>query len=564
MKTRKTLTILVLGIMALMPGFARAVPMGTAFTYQGHLYDANYPANGLYDFAFKLYDANVGGGKVGTDVNIGEVDVVDAYFSVELNFGNVFDGNARWLEIGIRPGDMNDPNSYTTLSPRQEVTPTPYALHTFGIADGPVVHLNFNEGSGSIAHDSSGHGNDCTLQAGITSEDWVDGKFGGAINPDGASDEYGECPSSISFDDELTFSAWINADLLGQRAIISKMSWNSSSMKWHGAFLLIRNDDTVGFILADGTTQIELGSPTVLTTGQWYHVAGTYDGSRGALYVDGELVASVTTSVFDDPGAWYPLSLNRWPGWHEGRFDGTMDEVRVYKRALSSEEIAKLASHGGHFNGQVKITGGSPGAGKVLTSDASGLGSWQAPADSDWTISGSDMYSAVSGNVGIGTTSPGVKLEINGDAHVDGSLTWQTKTSYVSIPAAAFGPASNHYEFINVGSYLVNMDDNSDTYTAGVQLPHGATVTKMTFYWRDDSTSDGYVELARAEDSMAIEILAVVYTSGNSGFGNSSETTISHATIDNSQYTYILYLNLPDSDVYCLHVVIEYTFTEPY
>ena len=54
--------------------------------------------------------------------------------------------------------------------------------------------------------------------------------------------------------------------------------------------------------------------------------------------------------------------------------------------------------------GQVKITGGVPGLGKVLTSDASGLASWETIAnDGDWTISGSNMSSAVSGNVGIGT-----------------------------------------------------------------------------------------------------------------------------------------------------------------
>lgn len=40
----------------------------------------------------------------------------------------VFDGNALWLEIGVRPGNLNDPNVYTVLSPRQEVTPTHCAL----------------------------------------------------------------------------------------------------------------------------------------------------------------------------------------------------------------------------------------------------------------------------------------------------------------------------------------------------------------------------------------------------------------------------------------------------
>ncbi|MDD5164827.1 MAG: tail fiber domain-containing protein [Patescibacteria group bacterium] len=67
-------------------------------------------------------------------------------------------------------------------------------------------------------------------------------------------------------------------------------------------------------------------------------------------------------------------------------------------------------------NGQIKIRGGVPGAGKILISDAVGLATW-SPAtsisDGDWTISGNNQYSAVSGNVGIGTTDPTAILQIN-------------------------------------------------------------------------------------------------------------------------------------------------------
>ncbi|MHC4865543.1 MAG: hypothetical protein ACYTEX_15765 [Planctomycetota bacterium] len=121
-------------LMVCLPQVGRAASMGTAFTYQGRLIDANNAAEGVYDFNFGLYDSANDGNQVGSDVNVADVDVIDGYFTVELDFGSsVFDGNAVWLEIGVRPGDMNDPNVYTTLSPRQEVTPVPYALQTRGI-----------------------------------------------------------------------------------------------------------------------------------------------------------------------------------------------------------------------------------------------------------------------------------------------------------------------------------------------------------------------------------------------------------------------------------------------
>ena len=111
-------------------------PLGTAFTYQGHLYDANEIANGQYDFQFKLFDfadtnPNVSA-QQGSTVDIDELDVVDGYFTAELNFGSdVFDGDKRWLQIAVRPGQ--DPGEYTVLTPRQEITPVPYALQTRGM-----------------------------------------------------------------------------------------------------------------------------------------------------------------------------------------------------------------------------------------------------------------------------------------------------------------------------------------------------------------------------------------------------------------------------------------------
>lgn len=135
MRSKKMLVILVLGLMVYSAKVSKAAPMGTAWTYQGRLIDANSVADGVYDFLFKLYNEPNGTSPyIPLSNNINDIDVIDGYFTVELDFGSsVFNDNARWLEILVRPGDSNDVNDYVTLSPRQEVTPTPYALHTRGI-----------------------------------------------------------------------------------------------------------------------------------------------------------------------------------------------------------------------------------------------------------------------------------------------------------------------------------------------------------------------------------------------------------------------------------------------
>jgi hypothetical protein len=136
MKTAKILTILILAIVIVSwAKISKADPLGAAFTYQGHLYDANRVADGLYDFQFSIYDANAGGTKVSDDVEITGVDVIDGYFAVQIDFGNIFDGNDRWLEIGVRNGGSAAP--YTAMAPLQRLTPTPYALYAKSGLPGP-------------------------------------------------------------------------------------------------------------------------------------------------------------------------------------------------------------------------------------------------------------------------------------------------------------------------------------------------------------------------------------------------------------------------------------------
>ncbi|UCC29651.1 MAG: hypothetical protein JSU86_15780 [Phycisphaerales bacterium] len=121
-----------------------AAPIGTAFTYQGQLKEGGVPANGQYDFVFRLFDAASGPAQVGSDVPINNWPVSNGLFTVELDFGvDAFSGQARWLEIAVGPPG----GSLTTLAPRHKVTATPYSIQTRGI----FVDENLNVGIGTDA-----------------------------------------------------------------------------------------------------------------------------------------------------------------------------------------------------------------------------------------------------------------------------------------------------------------------------------------------------------------------------------------------------------------------------
>jgi hypothetical protein len=120
---------LVLSTIAIMimiaPSFIYA--QGTEFSYQGQLQNAGNPANGSFDFEFALFGSALGGGQIGPTVSRSGVNVVNGIFSVILDFGSSFPGPGRFLEIRVRQGGSN----FTTLSPRQGIASTPYAIKSF-------------------------------------------------------------------------------------------------------------------------------------------------------------------------------------------------------------------------------------------------------------------------------------------------------------------------------------------------------------------------------------------------------------------------------------------------
>jgi hypothetical protein len=114
---------------------AGVTPLGTDFTYQGRLRQSGDVVNSSADLQFRLWDAAAGGSAVSSIQQPTNVAIVDGLFTVPIDFlNNVWDGSERWLEIAVRvPHDPGNSLPFTTLTPRQAVTATPYALQTRGL-----------------------------------------------------------------------------------------------------------------------------------------------------------------------------------------------------------------------------------------------------------------------------------------------------------------------------------------------------------------------------------------------------------------------------------------------
>lgn len=142
--------------------FSVQADIGTAFTYQGRLTDGPGSTNGTYDFEFRLYGSLDGSDSIGSMVPKDNVTVANGLFTVLLDFGSSpFAGEARWLEVKIRP---DGGGAFFTLAPRQPMTPAPYAL--YAPSAGTVGSVPWSSLTGMPAGFADGIDNDTQYTAG--------------------------------------------------------------------------------------------------------------------------------------------------------------------------------------------------------------------------------------------------------------------------------------------------------------------------------------------------------------------------------------------------------------
>lgn len=207
---------------------------------------------------------------------------------------------------------------------------------TLAAARAPVAHWPLDDGAGARAEDVAGE-HDGTLESGPS---WTDeGQLDGALVFDGNDDAVSVAhDEALAFDEALTIAAWLRHDpstIGGTHGVVSKEPVGTNEGYW------LRVQAGQLWLGIGG----ELFSPGIpIATGEWTHVAATFDESLGEvrMYIDGAAVLVASTTVDLAPNGDRLLIGSNWEGFKS--WEGALDDVRLYDVALGDDEIAALAT----------------------------------------------------------------------------------------------------------------------------------------------------------------------------------------------------------------------------
>lgn len=438
MQSRKALnfaTFLTLIAAAARPALAQLV--GNAFTYQGQLRLQGAPVNATADFQFKLWDAVTAGGQLGSVDAVNNITIVDGLFTVVLNQANefgatAFNGNARWLEVAVRSPAGS--GAYTTLTPRQPITATPFAMYALDAAgggsspwlqNGTVVHYDGgNVGIGTSAPDdrlalrANPDGGLLSLHNSSDVTKWefqITGTGGLSVNEDHSPDLLDQsCTASSSFDCGLNPSAlpWqsFTAGLTGALVSVQLHLFTSQSATF--TVDIFNGEGISGSVKAESVISFGPSSPN----GDWV----IFDFAVPASVTAGQKYTIRLTGP-NGIAAWEASCLDAsYAGGKSSAAAGTQGDA-LFKSFVNNGtgtpvETSRMFLAPG---GNIGIGTATPGAdlevaGTVKADSFVGDGSGLTGLASDlWAKSGANIsYSA--GNVGIGNTSPSYHLDVTG------------------------------------------------------------------------------------------------------------------------------------------------------
>lgn len=205
-------------------------------------------------------------------------------------------------------------------------------------APGLIAYWRLDEGTGTKASDCTPGAHHGTVMGAV----WAPGKVGsGALAFTGDTVELGN-PPAFQLIGAMTVSAWINVN----RTDVSGRILSKSSQSDRGWEINIEAGGTLEFKVARDTASYAQVSRPFPTLKQWKHVAGVYQpGTALRLYVDGTEVAATTSNVpAQQRNSPLDVRMGAMPNELCCRMDGTIDDVRLYGRALTAAEVRALAT----------------------------------------------------------------------------------------------------------------------------------------------------------------------------------------------------------------------------
>jgi parallel beta-helix repeat protein len=213
--------------------------------------------------------------------------------------------------------------------------------------EGIVSHWKLDEGSGTIANDSVG-----TNHGTIYGAQWAAGQVNGALDFDGGDDRV-QIPDndSLTPPTEITISFWVNQNAgdagIWKYAFCPGESASPGNSRAY-ALAVSKSDKKVWLRVHSGVnTYSELISNGTVSLNEWHHLTATFRAGDAAIYIDGQLDRSARMSVSSIMNDAQPLTVGG--AWEycgadsfEGEFNGTIDEIMIFSRALSAQEVEGL------------------------------------------------------------------------------------------------------------------------------------------------------------------------------------------------------------------------------
>ncbi|MBA3869251.1 MAG: hypothetical protein H0X30_08860 [Anaerolineae bacterium] len=507
-KQARTLYILIAVMLLSLPGiaFAQETSLSSSFTYQGSLNDGSGVVNNLCDFQFGLFDASTAGLQIGSTLTRTNISVSNGVFNVQLDFGgNAFNGTDRYLNIALRcPAGTG---SYIPLTPRQALTPTPYALGLYGLevqqnATSPNLIGGFNGNNvtaGVAGATISGGGSTANLNR--ATDDY--GAIGGGIN-----NQVGNNDATLNNATNATVSGGQNNTASGSIATVGGGYTNTAS----GVAATIaggaNNTANSVYAMVGGGSNNMAGGPYATIAG------GNFNSvNHDSATVGGGQNNTATNDVATVAGG----QSNNASGFGATISGGYLNGASGLKSMVGGGEHNLAAAidatvGGGYTNtasgNSATISGGYLNIASSLYATVGG--GLTNMANGNYTIVGGGQTNTASGSytiVGGGQTNTA-----SGDfATVSGGQTNTASGYFATVGGGQFNTASGDYAI--VGGGLMNTAFGSRSFAAGRQAKANYA---GTFVWGDDTAAD--------VASTGINQF-VVRASGGIWFGTSSTPT---------------------------------------